>query len=114
MIISEMWEWMVAFVTDRSEYYSKWYQEHKENVKGRNLEAVRRYQEKKINEDPDGYLEKKREVGKKASKKYYAKKRSEMTPEEIEERRRITREKMREIRARRKLEHEQAQQNGPA
>jgi len=113
----DFWDWMVNImdeIKDRTEYYAQWYQDHKEEVRPRNLEAVKKYREKKMKEDPEGFLERKRETEKKSSKKYYAKKRAEMTPEEIEERRRRNRESMRALRAKRKLEAEQAKQNGPA
>ena len=107
---SEVWEWVVSgmakLTEDMREYKRRWEMEHKETRKEQNLEAVKRYQKKKMNEDPESYIEKVREVNKKAAKKYYAKRRAEMTPEELEERRRKAREQMRAVRARRKAEKE--------
>lgn len=113
-------DWMVAgmkkLTEDMKEYKRKWEAEHKEKRKEQNLEAVKRYQGKLKNEDPDGFREKHNESAKKSARKAYRNKMNNMTQEELDEYRAKKREEMREYRAKKKAEKlaAQAKQNGPA
>ena len=99
-----LFEWVFEIMKDRKEYLSRLYQEQKVERREKNLEAVKRYNEREMKKDPEGFKERKREINKVAAKKYYEKKRANMTPEELEEIRRKNRERVAAIRAKKKLE----------
>lgn len=96
------------------EYHNKkleeWTEKHPEERHKQVYEAVKRYQERK-KDDPE-FWEKARAASAKSMRKSYAKKRAEMTPEELEEYRRKTRERVRAIRAKKKAEAEAAKKQG--
>lgn len=114
-MISGVWGWMVdkmeKLTENMKEYKRKWEAEHKELRRKQNLAAVKRYQEKLRNEDEEGFRAKRNEIAKKSAKKSYAKKRAEMTPEELEEYRRKTRERVARIRAAKKAAAQQANES---
>ena len=107
---SELWEWAVWIMNKAEEILkeqkAKWYQKNKRDpaFRERRQEAVDRYRERKMEEDPEGFKEFRREIQNKAQKKYAARKRAEMTEEELEEYRRKTRERIAAYRARKKAE----------
>ena len=98
------------------EYMAQYFQSRKNEpeFKARRNEASKRYHDKKMAEDPEGFRETLRETNRKSMKKQYAKKRAAMTEEELEEYRRVTRERVAAIRARKKAAKlaEQAAQRG--
>ena len=105
---SEVWGWMVNTMTklteNMKEYKRKWEAEHKEIRRMQNREAVKRYTEKKLAEDEEGFRAYHNEIARATAKKSYAKKRASMTPEELEEYRRKTRERVAAIRKKKKAE----------
>ena len=93
---------MEKLTENMKEYKRQWEAEHKEQRRSQNLEAVKRYQERKMQEDPEGFREYRNAAARKSMKKSYAKKRAEMTWEELEDYRRKTRERVARIRAEKK------------
>lgn len=105
----DVWDWEQDYEMndeELKEYHRQksreWNAAHPERVKETNRKAVRKYYAKKKN-DPE-YMQKKREGSAKYMRDTYKKKRSEMTEEELEEYRRVTRERVRAIRAKKKAE----------
>ena len=92
------------------EYKRKWEAEHKEIRREQNKEAVKRYREKKKAEDPEGFIEKRREVSRKSAKKMYRIRMDNMTEKELEEYRAKKAEEMRKYRAKKKAEKLAAQE----
>ena len=107
---SELWEWMVWVMKKAEdilkEQKARWYQRNKSDpaFRERRQEAVDRYRERKMEEDPEGFIEYRREIQNKSQKKYAARKRAEMSEEELEEYRRKTRERIAAYRAKKKAE----------
>ena len=116
-MFGELWDWMVEkmenLTENMKEYKRRWEAEHKEKRRSQNLEAVRRYQEKKIQEDPEAFREYRNAASRESMKKSYAKKRAAMTPEELEEYRRKTRERVARIRAEKKARAAAAAESKP-
>ena len=88
------------------EYMAQWYKKNKDDpeFKAKRYEAIDRYRDKKMKEDPEGFKEYRKEINNKAQKKYAARKRAEMTEEELEEYRKKTRERIAKYRAKKKAE----------
>lgn len=103
------WDWMVdameKLTESMKEYKARWFQEHKNDPEFREkrAEAVKRYQERKMQEDPEGFLEIRREIKRQSMRRHYVK-RADMTEEELEEERRKTRERVAKYRERKKIE----------
>ena len=82
----------------------KWRETHMDQVRKENKEAVKRYRDRKYEEDPEGFREYRNASARESMKRSYAKKRAAMTEEELEEYRRVTRERVAAIRAKKKAE----------
>lgn len=111
-----LWEWEIDDMAMSEEEYKEYHRQksrewnaaHPERVKETNRKAVRKYYAKMRN-DPE-YVQKRRDANAENMRNSYNKKRSEMTEEELEEYRRVTRERVRAIRARKKAEKLQQEQ----
>lgn len=105
-MVFALFDWMVdrmeKLTENMKEYKRQWEAAHKEQRREQNLEAVKRYRERKMQDDPDGFREHRNAIARESMKKTYAKKRAAMTPEELEEYRRKTRERVARIRAAKK------------
>lgn len=102
------WNWIVRMIMDKAdelrEYKRKWEAEHKEKRREQNIEAVKRYEERKMAEDPEGFLEYRREIKRRSAKKRYHETKDTRTEEEIERRRAQKREWARKNREKKRAE----------
>lgn len=104
-----VWDWVVDIMKKTAdeikEYMAQYFQEHKDDpdFRARRYETVKRYRARKMEEDPEGFIENQREYSRRSHRKNYVK-RSDMTEEELEENRRKTRERVAEYRRRKKAE----------
>lgn len=104
-----VWDWMIDMAEKSTERVRKWRQMNQEKTKELNRQSSLRYIEK--NKDDPEFVEHRRKLNRESMRRTYAKKRAEMTPEELEEYRRKTRERVARIRAAKKAakENEQGQ-----
>lgn len=117
MLIS-LWDWIIMKADELKEYHNRkheeWRKENPERWKEINYKAHRKYLAGKQETDP-GFMARREETHKKAQSRYQARKRAEMTEEELEEYRRKTRERIAAYRAKKKAEKlaQQLKENGP-
>ena len=102
-----VWDWMIDMAEKSTERVRKWRQMNEERTKELNRQASLRYIEK--NKDDPEFVEHRRKLNRESMRRTYAKKRAEMTPEELEEYRRKTRERVARIRAAKKAAKEKEQ-----
>ena len=114
----KVWDWMV-WVMDKAdkilkEQKAKWYQKNKSDpaFREKRQEAVDRYRERKMEEDPEGFRKYRREIQNKSQQKYAARKRAEMTPEELAAFKAKEAERIRKYRAKKKAEKLAMQERG--
>ena len=101
---STLWGWVMSELKTSTERVRKWRAMNEERKKELSRKSSKAYRERH-KDDPE-YIKRERETSRRSSAKYDAKKRAAMTPEELEEFRRKTRERVAAIRAQKKLEKE--------
>ena len=104
-----VWDWMIDMAEKSTERVRKWREMNQERMRELSRKSSAAYRER--NKDNPEFIERERATSRRSSAKNYAKKRAEMTPEELEEYRRKTRERVARIRAAKKAtkENEQGQ-----
>ena len=102
-----MFDWMIDMAGKSTERVRKWRAMNQERMRELSRKSSKAYRER--NKDNPEFIEREREASRRTSATYYAKKRAEMTPEELEEYRRKTRERVARIRAAKKLAKQAAQ-----
>ena len=95
-----VFDWVFEMAEKSTERVRKWRAMNQERMRELSRKSSAAYRER--NKDNPEYIEREREASRKTSAKNYAKKRAEMTPEELEEYRRKTRERVARIRAEKK------------
>lgn len=99
-----IWGWVIDMTEKSTERVRKWRQMNQEKTRELNRQAALRYIEKNKN-DPE-FIEHRKQLNRESMRRTYARKRAEMTPEELEEYRRKTRERVARIRAAKKAAKE--------
>ena len=100
--ISEFIKWVKDMAKNSTEAVREWTKKNPERRKEQNRKAAARYAEK--NKDNPEYIKRRHEIDNRSKKKAYYAKRASMTEEELEEYRRVTRERVAAIRAKKKAE----------
>lgn len=95
-----VFDWMFNMAEKSTERVRKWRAMNQERMRELSRKSSAAYRER--NKDNPEFIERERESSRRTSATYYAKKRAEMTPEELEEYRRKTRERVARIRAEKK------------
>lgn len=97
-------EWVLDMTEKSTERVRKWRAMNQERMRELSRKSSAAYRER--NKDNPEFIERERATSRRSSAKNYAKKRASMTPEELEEYRRKTRERVARIRAAKKAAKE--------
>ena len=108
-LIGSIWDWVCEMAEKSTERVREWRKMNQERTKELNRQAALRYIEK--NKDDPEFIEHRKQLNRESMRRTYAKKRAEMTPEELEEYRRKTRERVARIRAAKKAAAQQANES---
>ena len=103
-----IWEWVIDMAEKSTERVRKWRGMNQERMKELSRKSSAAYRER--NKDNPEFIERERATSRRTSARNYAKKRAAMTPEELEEYRRKTRERVARIRAAKKAEKQASQE----
>lgn len=104
-----IWEWVIDMTEKSTERVRKWRQMNQERMRELSRKSSAAYRER--NKDNPEFIERERAASRRSSARNYAKKRAEMTPEELDEYRRKTRERVARIRAAKKAAKEKANED---
>lgn len=114
-LIGSIWDWVCDMAEKSTERVREWRKVNQERMRELSRKSSAAYRER--NKDNLDYIERERETSRRTSARNYAKKRAEMTPEELEEYRKKTRERIAALRKKKKeeaLAAQQSKENGPA
>lgn len=101
-LIASFWDWVVDMAEKSTERVREWRRMNQERTKELSRKSSKAYRER--HKDEPEFIKRERETSRRTSARNYAKKRAEMTPEELEEYRRKTRERVARIRAAKKAQ----------